>query len=405
MRTLQLVTRFVRILAVPLLLAGVVAGVAPVAAAAARSPGPAASFTNSGAAAATPRATPPGTKLAVLKGAGTVQYDNFGFAVAISGKTAVVADNASFPGGQKTPPSRVWVFTKTAAGWKQAAVLAPPITGPSPNLSVAVSGTTVVVGAQFAQAAYVFTKTATGWKETAVLKVPAYSVAISGKTIFVGDPGNNQVHVFTETTSGWKQTTGPKAPAVAAAFGWSEAVSGTTLVVGAPATGTGAGQAFVFAKTAAGWKQTAELKGAPGGGGGCCTEGGAFFGWSVAISGTTVVVGEPHRNPALSGRAYVFAKTGAGWKQTAVAKGPPVATLGSVVGISGNTFVANQGGYGARVVTKTAAGWKQIATLKISGGAGSAVAISGSLAIEEAPSRVTGKPPKAIPGSVYVFEA
>ena len=51
MRTPQLATRLVRILAVPLLLAGVVAGVAPVTAAAARtgSPGPAASFTISGA--------------------------------------------------------------------------------------------------------------------------------------------------------------------------------------------------------------------------------------------------------------------------------------------------------------------------------------------------------------------
>jgi hypothetical protein len=55
------------------------------------------------------------------------------------------------------------------------------------------------------------------------------------------------------------------------------------------------GRAYLFTKTATGWKQIAELKGPHMG----------LFGNSVAISGTTVMVGAPNANNA-AGRAYVF---------------------------------------------------------------------------------------------------
>ena len=63
-----------------------------------------------------------------------------------------------------------------------------------------------------------------------------------------------------------------------------------------------AGRAYVFAKTGAGWKQTAELRGSD-------TVANDLFGDSVAISGTTVVVGSPGKAklPGYPGRAYVFA--------------------------------------------------------------------------------------------------
>jgi hypothetical protein len=82
-------------------------------------------------------------------------------------------------------------------------------------------------------------------------------------------------------------------------FGYSVAISGTTVVVGAYGTHTGAGRAYVFTKTATGWTQTPELKGSDtvGSSG---TFDGDVFGGSVAISGTTAVVG------AGNSRAYVF---------------------------------------------------------------------------------------------------
>jgi hypothetical protein len=44
-------------------------------------------------------------------------------------------------------------------------------------------------------------------------------------------------------------------------FDISEAISGTTVAVGAGHHAAGAGRAYVFTKTESGWKQLAELKG------------------------------------------------------------------------------------------------------------------------------------------------
>jgi len=76
------------------------------------------------------------------------------------------------------------------------------------------------------------------------------------------------------------------------------AISGTTAIVGAHGHAKNAGRAYVFTKTPAAWKQVAELKDSD-------TVAGDYFGASVAISGTTAVVGAfVHANDA--GRAYVF---------------------------------------------------------------------------------------------------
>ena len=95
-------------------------------------------------AAASARTTPIGKRLAVLKGAGTIAGDVFGFSVAISGTTAVVgaADHAGAAG-------RAYVFTKTTRAWKRAAELqgSNPDTGDVVGFSVAISGAAAVVGA------------------------------------------------------------------------------------------------------------------------------------------------------------------------------------------------------------------------------------------------------------------
>ena len=74
------------------------------------------------------------------------------------------------------------------------------------------------------------------------------------------------------------------------------AISGTTAVVGVD-VGTDLAAADVFTKTGAVWKQVAELK-PP------LTPGMGSFGVSVAISGTTAIVGATE--VGSGGRAYVF---------------------------------------------------------------------------------------------------
>jgi hypothetical protein len=94
-------------------------------------------------------------------------------------------------------------------------------------------------------------------------------------------------------------------------LGTSVAISGDTVVVGAP--DLLGGRLLVFSDTRSGWRQTAELKGND-------TEAGDNFGYSVAISGTTVVAGASGHADG-DGRAYVFTKDAAGWHQTAELSG------------------------------------------------------------------------------------
>jgi hypothetical protein len=228
------------------------------------------------------------------------------------------------------------------------------VTPDSFGFSAAISGTTGVVGAPFyakdAGRAYVFSKTSTGWKQVAELKGSdtvakddfGYSVAIWGTTAVVGAPFHaksaGRAYVFTKTSTGWKQVAELKGSNTVAddLFGFSVAISGTTAVVGAPVEYVGgAGRAYVFTKTAKGWKQVAELKGsAP-------VDLGDEFGCSVAISGTTAVLGASETANA-AGLAYVFTKTAKGWKQVAELKGSDTVAddyFGGSVALSGTTAI------------------------------------------------------------------
>jgi FG-GAP repeat len=154
-------------------------------------------------------------------------------------------------------------------------------------------------------------------------------------------------------------------------FGYSVAVSGNTVVVGAPqedssslgvnstpnelAAGS-AGAAYVFTGSGGVWTQQAYLKPLAVGPGG---QAGDHFGWSVAISGDTIVVGAPDEDSSTtgtsstplegatnSGAAYVFFRNGSTWTQQAYLKPPVVGTtkagagyeFGFSVAISGDTI-------------------------------------------------------------------
>jgi hypothetical protein len=74
------------------------------------------------------------------------------------------------------------------------------------------------------------------------------------------------------------------------------AISGNTVVVGANGYPSGpSGRAYIFTRTGASWTRVAELKGPD-------TGVGEYFGLRVAISGTSVVVGEFVRE----GHTFVF---------------------------------------------------------------------------------------------------
>ena len=368
------------------------------------------------AVAASPRTTPPiGGQLAELKGSGTVAGDEFGDSVAISGTTAVVGAHFHAGGGQ------AYVFTETGGVWKQVAELkgSDTATGDFFGTSVAISGATAVIGAwghAKAGAAYVFTETGSVWKQVAELKGSdtvagdrfGYSVAVSGTIAVVGayyDAGfAGRAYVFTETGGAWKKVAELKGSDTVAgnAFGYSVAISGTTAVVGAWEDDSLAGRAYVFTETGGAWKQVAELKGSD-------TVAGNAFGVSAAISGTTAVVGASEH--AKAGAAYVFTKTGGAWKQVAELKGSDTVAgnaFGYSVAISRTTAVvgadAHADGAGRAYVFTETSGWKQVAELKGSDTVagdylGSSVAVSGTTVIVGSPAQTNDA------GRAYVFEA
>ena len=143
------------------------------------------------------------------------------------------------------------------------------------------------------------------------------SVAISGETVVVGawnddgTAGTNQgsAYVFVRNgRGGWSQQQNLKASDAVAQdhFGLSVAISGETVVVGAPyddgAAGMDKGSAYVFVRSGGVWSQQQKLNASD-------ASRHDRFGDSVAISEETVVVGAPYNDGAAGidqGSGYVF---------------------------------------------------------------------------------------------------
>jgi hypothetical protein len=252
-----------------------------------------------------------------------VSFDRFGVSVAISGPTAVVG---AF--GQNNQTGAAYVFVRSGTAWSQQAKLTASDAHTFDNFgaSVAISGLTVVVGADmkhdFTGAAYVFVRSGTAWSQQAKLTASdgkrgsfGVSVAISGSTVVVGAEAKNfftgAAYVFVRTGTVWHQQARLTAsdPAKDSVFGDSVAVSGSTAVVGANHVfGSGIGAAYVFVRSGTAWHQQAKLT-APG----PATI--DYFGNSVAIAGSTAVVGAPGQTSP--GAAYVFVRSGTAWSQQA----------------------------------------------------------------------------------------
>jgi hypothetical protein len=127
-------------------------------------------------------------------------------------------------------------------------------------------------------------------------------------------------------------------------FGYSVALSKDTAVVGAfrvddDKKGEDVGAAYVFIRSNNTWIQQAKLMAADG-------EAEDTFGGNVAISGDTAVVGvirdDDKVNGEDSGSAYVFIRRGSHWSQQAkltALDASPGDSFGYGIGISGDTLV------------------------------------------------------------------
>ncbi len=303
---------------------------------------------------------------AYVKASDARAADTFGTSVAVSGETVVVGSpgydgypswvNAQNPYGSSNSGA-AYVFKRSGGTWSQQALLK-PANGYSEfafGSSVAVSGNSIIVGSpreyyngagvnppapgparHESGAAYVFVEDQSGWTEQVYLKATnpsafdhfGASVAMDGDRVVIGapheqgsgmgvnPPDNNAfqragaAYIFSRTGTTWTADAYLKASNTGAddTFGTSVAISGATVVVGAPGedgSGTGinpatdenaaqAGAAYLFVLNAGNWTPLAYFKGANGG-----KE--DLLGYSVAVSGGTVIAGAMGENSSSSG--------------------------------------------------------------------------------------------------------
>jgi hypothetical protein len=210
--------------------------------------------------------------------------------------------------------------------------------------SVSISGDVLVVGASggdpsagYPGAAYVFERDAGGqggWDQVAKLTASdgiaddqfGYSVSIDGETIVIGAPftddngdRSGSAYLFEKPGTGWADMTETaKFTASDGAeyddLGFSVSISGDTVVVGAPDDddeGDHSGSAYLYEMPVGGWADMTETAKFT------ASDGAEMdcFGYSVSIDGDTVLVGAygDDAGGLDSGSAYLFEKPVSGW--------------------------------------------------------------------------------------------
>ncbi|MCC6903570.1 MAG: FG-GAP repeat protein [Polyangiaceae bacterium] len=373
-----------------------------------------------------------------------------GAAVAISGDLALVGapdENV----GKSDAAGTVYVFSRTGTTWSKLTRLQASDggTGALFGSALALDGKTALIGAPSATvgvnagqgAAYVFAGSGSIWSEQqkvvasdgAAAAAFGSAVALRGDYAVLGAPlasapAKNQgaAYVFFRSGSVWSQQQKLVASdgATGDQFGTSVAVATDGAVVGAPkATVSGAserGTAYAFARSGTTWSQQQKLTASDG-------AAGHLFGESVALSGTTAVVGAPMTTlidneigpmPLGNGAAYVFVRSGSTWSQQAkltASDGVLGDKLGDGVAIDGETVVlgasrrntADRRG-GAYLFLRSGTTWAPRGTLLASDGAqldrfGTSVAVSGPLVLIGAPGDDFSN--HSSHGSAYAFQA
>jgi hypothetical protein len=368
---------------------------------------------------------------AYIKASNTEAGDFFGASVAISGDTLVVGadrEASKFTGINTDPANNesknagaAYVYVRSGKQWIFQAYLKASNTGTGDRFgaAVAIYGDTIVVGAPYEDsaatgvngdqvsetagssgAAYVFVRNGTNWSQQAYLKASNTSwpdlfgsaVAIHNNTVVIGareesssgvgvnGTQNGQsgatyksgaAYVFVRDGETWTQQAYLKAsnPGGGEQFGYSLAVSGDTIIVGAINEGSGAtgmngnqqdesapssGAAYIFVRSSGTWIQQAYVKASN-------THTGDSFGRSVAIDGETALVGANYESSKAAGvngdqsdvslwragAVYVFIRDKDTWLQQAYLKASnPLWSgyFGEALAISGDSVVVTANG-------------------------------------------------------------
>jgi hypothetical protein len=246
---------------------------------------------------------------------------SFGDSVVLSGNGKIAMVAASQDANDN---GAVWVYTRSAAGWRLGAKLTVPVAKyPHENhfgrsLALSNDGTTALIGE--GDDVWVYTGAGAAWRQQAKLTIDDHgstdlgtSVALSsdGSTALIGDEldagDKGEAWVFTRTGSSWHpqvKLTDGGVPGIVS-FGDSVALSGDgdTALIGGDGYHNAAGAAWVFVRTHGSWaQQGAKLTGSH-------PEALDGFGTHVSLSrdASAAAITE-------SSDAWIFSRAGSSWK-------------------------------------------------------------------------------------------
>jgi hypothetical protein len=229
------------------------------------------------------------------------------------------------------------------------------------GLSVAASGETLIIGApgeDSIDGGYVNGGNAYQWNVTSRSAIYAgafldpipqtggafgYSVAVSGTNVLIGAPGDwwidtaaGLADVYSSNNQELVNTFFTPNPALDGFFGLSVAISGSNAYIGAPYELNDAGHAYLITG-ATGLSPTTYTFGSPIG------QSDGAFGYSVAADSKYFVVGAEYGNAsgvAYGGSAYVYRATNGNFERTLYSPDPQSgASFGGAVAVSGSTVV------------------------------------------------------------------
>lgn len=288
--------------------------------------------------------------------------DAFGFSIASAGDTAVVGATLDDAGG--TDAGAIYVFTMNSQGtWTQRVKVDGPSAGANYGWSVGITKLPagdyrIVAGAPEDSSgsglANWFRGAGDSWVAEAEFSGAGkfgFSVAVSGDRVVVGAPneaGLDGVARIYEPDPRlmpipWNEAgvIASATPGTQGSIGVGVAIDGDIAVVGEPSFDVGAtddGRAFIYQRNpVGGWNRVATLT---------ASDRMALtnFGYFVAVQGLTAVIGGPNHNSA-AGAAYTFDGIAGTWAQTSRLHSLAGVTLsaggqfGHGVSIRGNTLV------------------------------------------------------------------
>ena len=267
--------------------------------------------------------------LTTRRGAHEPRANDVGGSVAVSGSTVLIGapGESDFRGSAN-------VDVNPGNGWRKQATLRGSVNDGSFGFSVAVQSTRAltfgIVGAtgpvgQANGTAYVYTRSGRAWRHTATLTDPqavsneafGWSMAASTTTAVISAYDANgvtgAVAIFGRSGNTWHFETRltPPAPAPAGdAFGWTMAISGDTIVVTALGPTTSPGAAYVYTRSGNNWRLAATLSDP----GGLASD---LYGTGAAIVGSAIAIGAAgaHGN---RGVVYLYHRTKRHWSLSGV---------------------------------------------------------------------------------------